>query len=131
MQRSGPRKAVKKGNLMKVISISHPPVRSVKGRGLACCKLSKPERALLGVDIIEGTHKQIAATVGVSLGYLNAALRLTSVEREAVRHGLRPLIEPRIPTAQPTARERLAEIVAEIGVDNILTLLAGNERAAA
>jgi hypothetical protein len=113
-------------------------VRSVKARGLACRKLSKPARALLGVDIIEGTtsitdlsHKQIAATVGGSLGYLNAALRLTSVEREAVRHGLRPLIEPRIPTAQPTARERLAEIVDEIGVDATLAMLAGDERAAA
>jgi hypothetical protein len=87
---------------MKVVSISHPPVRSVKGRGLACRKLSKPARALLGVDIIEGTtnitdlsHRQVAATVGVSIAYLSAALRLAPAEREAVRRGLRPLVEPR------------------------------------
>jgi hypothetical protein len=127
---------------MKIVRISHPPVRSVKGRGLACRKLSKPGRALLGVDIIEGTtsitdlsHKQIAATVGVSLGYLNAALRLTAAEREAVRRGLRPLVEPRAPAAQPAAqpaaRERLAAIVDEIGVDATMALLAGNERVAA
>jgi hypothetical protein len=120
------------------VTFSHPPVRSVKGRGLACRKLSKPARALLGVDVIEGTttitdlsHKQIAATVGVSVGYLNAALRLTPAEREAVRRGLRPLVEPRVPAAQPAARERLAAIVDEIGVDATLALLAGNERAAA
>jgi hypothetical protein len=123
---------------MKIVSISHPPVRSVKGRGLACRKLSKPARALLGVDIIEGTtaitdlsHKQIAATVGVSVSYLNAAQRLTPAEREAVRRGLRPLVEPRVSAAQLSAHERLAAIVDEISIDAALGLLAVNDKVAA
>lgn len=123
---------------MKIVNLLHSVARSVKGRGLACRKLSKPARALLGVDIVEGTttitdlsHKQVAAIVGVSIGYLNAAQRLTPAEREAVRRGLRPLVEPRVPATLPAARERLAAIVNEIGVDATMALLTSNERAAA
>ena len=115
---------------MQVVHIQHH-ARSVKGRGLACRKLGKPARALLGVDIVEGTtvltdlsRRQIAAAVGISTGYLNAALRLSSSEREAVRRGLRPLVEARASTKRLLpARDRLAAIVNEIGVDETMSLL--------
>jgi hypothetical protein len=65
--------------------------------------LSKTERALIGADILAGrcslepTAKLIAAGVGCSVGYLMAARNLTEAEREAVEHGLRPLIQPKKP----------------------------------
>jgi hypothetical protein len=105
----------------------------IDAHALPHLKLSKTERALLGADILDGitllqnlTTTQVAAAVGVSPSYVQAARRLAPLERAAVEHGQRPLIQPRATrTADPV--ERLAEIIAEIGVDQTLDLLAVSE----
>jgi hypothetical protein len=98
-------------------------------------KLGKAQRAVLGAEIKEGavvltdmSARQIAAVVGVSVGYIAAALKTSPSQREAVRRGLRPLIEPHAP-ASP--QERLNKIVDEIGVDGVLSMLAASEKTAA
>ena len=48
---------------MKVVPISHPRVRAVKGRGLPRRKLSKPARALLGVDILQAQAKKLGLRI--------------------------------------------------------------------
>jgi hypothetical protein len=109
-------------------------IKTVRGRGLAIRKLGKAQRAVLGAEILEGTvtltdlsAKQVAAAVGVSTTYLNAALRASTLHREAVQRGLRPLAESHV---KASAERRLAKIVAEIGVDRVLTTLAAQERGA-
>jgi hypothetical protein len=105
----------------------------IDAHALPHLKLSKTERALLGADILDGitllqnlTTTQVAAAVGVSPSYVQAARRLAPLARAAVEHGQRPLVQPRATrTADPV--ERLAEIVAEIGVDQTLDLLAVSE----
>jgi len=122
------------------VPISHESIapiqpKLIRGRGLPCRKLSKAARALLAAEIKEGaimltdmSVRQIAATVGVSVGYVNAALKASPLHREAVRRGLRPLVEPR---AKAGPQERLAKIVDEIGVESVLSLLAAEEKTAA
>jgi hypothetical protein len=73
--------------------------------------LPKVERALVGADILarrcslEPTAKLIAAAVGCSVGYLQAAAKLTDAERQAVEHGLRPLIQAKKPTPATVSAE--------------------------
>jgi hypothetical protein len=120
--------------VMTVVQLPHPavPGKTIRGRGLAARKLGKTARALLIADIVEGTVvlsdlsvKQLAGAVGVSVGYASAAIHLTPAEREAVRRGLRPLVQPHAP-ASP--QERLEKIVGEIGLDRTIDLLARTER---
>jgi hypothetical protein len=109
----------------------------IKGRGLACRKLSKTGKALLGAELKKGAValtdlgvKQIASLVGVSPSYVHRALRLTPAQKEDVRRGLRPLVQPHAPTVMPPkqdVRERLDQIVSEIGLNNTLELLAASE----
>jgi hypothetical protein len=98
-------------------------------------KLGKAQRALLGAEAKEGfltltdmSVRQLASVFGVSPGYIAAALKASPLHREAVRRGLRSLVEPHPKTG---AQERLGKIVEEIGVDGVLSLLAVNEQAAA
>jgi hypothetical protein len=125
---------------MKVVAISQPAAcasspKLIRGRGLPARKLSKPSRALLGAEIKEGaimltdmSVRQIAAVLGVSPGYINAALTASPLHREAVRRGLRPLVDPH---AKASPEKRLAKIIGEIGADAVLSLLASEEKTAA
>jgi hypothetical protein len=116
-------------------------------------KLTKAARAVLGAEIIAGEHdlrpttKLVANAVGCSVGYLQAAKKLTPAERQAVRRGERPLILPHTPAtpvkplvmppvapATPPvlpvtadARHQLDRLVKEIGFDAVLNLLAMTE----
>jgi hypothetical protein len=123
--------------MMTVLQLPHParPGKSIRGRGLGVRKLSKAGRALLAADIAEGATtlsdlsiRQIAAVVGVSVAYVHRALRASPLEREAVRRGLRPLVQPHAPA---TPAERLTKIVHEIGHAQVASLLTQVERKAA
>jgi hypothetical protein len=123
--------------MMTVIQLPQPaaPGKAIRGRGLAARKLNKTSRALLVADIAEGSVvladmsvRQLASAVGVSIAYAHAALRLAPIDREAVRRGLRPLVQPHAPAGP---QERLAKIVDEIGLDKTLDLLAGTDKRAA
>jgi hypothetical protein len=98
-------------------------------------RLSKSQRAVLAADVLEGrlslrpTATAIAKVMGVSVPYITAASKLSTMERYKVRWGLRTLREVISPT--PSPEERLAKIVDEIGVDAALELLARSETAAA
>jgi hypothetical protein len=114
--------------------ITSKTTTAVRGRGLAFRKLSKGARALLAAEIHEGTVvlsdlsvKQLAAIVGCSSAYVHAALRASPLEREAVRRGLRPLVQAHAPTGP---QERLSKIVDEIGLDRTINLLASFEAVA-
>jgi hypothetical protein len=121
---------------MTVIPISQPAAplatpKVVRGRGLPARRLSKVQLAVLAAETKEGaailndwSNGQLSAVFGVSVTYIAAALKASPVQREAVRRGLRPLIEPHAP-ASP--QERLGKIVAEIGVDGVLNLLGAFE----
>jgi hypothetical protein len=123
--------------MMTVIQMPQPAPagKTIRGRGLALRKLGKAQRALLAADIARGevmltdlSIRQIAAAVGVSVAYAHAALRLSALEREGVRRGLRPLVQQHAPAGP---RERLAKLVDEIGIDAALDLLAQTQAAAA
>jgi|SRR5262245_2236915 len=112
--------------------------------------LSKTRRALLGSAVLKGeydlkpTAKDVARMVGCSVGYLNAAAKLSPAEQQRVVAGLRPLIEPKVksspmPVSPPVpivppitlGTERLlAAIVDKLGIAGVRDLLAGLERAA-
>src|SRR5215472_11195086 len=106
--------------------------------------LSKTRRALLGSAVLKGeydlkpTAKDVARMVGCSVGYLNAAAKLSPAEQQRVVAGLRPLIEPKVksppmPVVPPITlgTERLlAAIVDKLGIAGVRDLLAGLERAA-
>jgi hypothetical protein len=77
---------------------------TLTGAGLAQRRrrMSPAERAVLAADIVDGrvvlqglTVKSIAALVGVNVGYVDHALKLTPAQRQQVRDGDRPLIWPR------------------------------------
>jgi hypothetical protein len=92
-------------------------------------RLSKAARAVLGAEILAGeydlqpTDKLVAAAVGCSVAYLQAAKKLTPSQRQDVRKGLRPLIVPRIPAVPPSARQRMAALVDELGFMTVESLL--------
>jgi|SRR5262245_10194735 len=82
--------------------------RAITGAGLAQLRrrMTAAERACLGADIVDGrivlvalTTKAVAALVGVSVGYVDHALRLTPQQRAEVCDGDRPLVSPRPPCA--------------------------------
>lgn len=78
---------------------------AVSVQGLHSTKLTKAQRAVLGAKALRGevelkpTAKLIAAAVGCSVTYVQAAKKLPSEEQEAVNAGHRPLIEPKAKTA--------------------------------
>jgi len=111
--------------------------RAITGAGLAQLRrrMSAAERACLGADIIDGrvilqglTAKAVAALVGVSVGYVDRALRLTPEQREQVRHGDRPLAAPRPPCAD---FEALVDAIRRAGLDRTLKAAVEAERATA
>jgi len=100
--------------------------RAITGAGLAQLRrrMSAAERACLAADIIDGrvilqglTAKAVAALVGVNLGYVDHALRLTPEQREQVRRGDRPLVSPRPPCADFDA---LVDAIRRAGLDRTL-----------
>jgi hypothetical protein len=117
---------------MTVVSISQPATplatpKVARGRGLPARKLSKVQLAVLAAETKEAaailndwSNGQLSAVFGVSVTYIAAALKASPAQREAVRRGLRPLVEPHAPAS---ARERLGKLVAEIGFDGVLNLL--------
>jgi len=80
--------------------------RAISGASLAQLRrrMSAAERAVLAADIVNGrvvlqglAVKAIAALVGVNVGYVDRALRLTPAQRQEVYNGDRPLVPPRAP----------------------------------
>jgi hypothetical protein len=53
-----------------------------------------PEIVEGAVLLIDPSKKQVAAMLGISTTYLDAALKIGTHRRTAVRGGLLPLIEP-------------------------------------
>jgi len=100
--------------------------RAITGASLAQRRrrMSAAERACLAADIVDGrivlqglTVKAIAALVGVSIGPVNHALRLTPEQREQVRRGDRPLVLPRPPRAD---FEALLQAIRRAGLNRTL-----------
>src|SRR5262245_2378698 len=109
--------------------------RAISGASLAQLRrhMRAAERACLAADIVDGrvalqglTTKAIAALVGVSVGYVDRALRLTPEQRVEVSRGARPL-----PPAQKHTNDRsinwnavdddvLVEAIRRIGIDRAL-----------
>ena len=109
---------------------------AITGASLAQLRrhMSAPARAVLAADIVDGriilqglTAKSIAALVGVSVGCVDRALRLTPDQREQVRRGDRPLVVPR--TRKPARSfdwgavddEVIVEAIRRIGIDRALS----------
>lgn len=117
--------------------------RAISGAGLAQLRrrMTPAERACLAADIVDGrvilqglTTKAVAALVGVSVGYVDHALRLTPEQREQVRHGDRPLVSPR--TYPPSdggcmSDDMLVEVVRRVGIDRALHAMVVAEDTAA
>jgi len=97
--------------------------------------MSAAERAVLAADIVDGrivlqdlTTKAVAALVGVNLGYVDHALRLTPEQREQVKRGDRPLVRPRPRPSKRAAPidweaigdEMLAAAIRQVGIDRAL-----------
>jgi len=109
--------------------------RAITGAGLAQLRrrMSAAERACLAADIVDGrvvlqglTVKAVAALVGVNVGYVDRALRLTPQQRAEVCDGDRPLVSPR-PSADAPAFDwakiddaTLVEAVRRIGLERTL-----------
>jgi hypothetical protein len=119
--------------------------RAISGAGLAQLRrrMSAAERACLAADIVDGrvvlqglTVKAIAALVGVNVGYVDRALRLTPEQRAEVCRGDRPLVLPRTPA--PASHidwnaindDDLVEAVRRIGIDRALAAAVEVERGA-
>jgi hypothetical protein len=86
-------------------------------RSLIHKKLTKPQRALIGVAIIEGhvrpydlPQRIVAELVGCSVAYLGAAQRLPAA-RQAVHQGLRPLISPTRQLPRPAVPSSVRQLV--------------------
>jgi len=117
--------------------------RAISGASLAQLRrrMSAPERACLAADIVDGrvilqglTVKAIAALVGVNMGYVDRALRLTPEQREQVRRGDRPLVAPQpyAPTdAGCMSDDMLVEVVRRVGIDRALHAMVVAEDTAA
>jgi hypothetical protein len=112
-----------------------PAIKVVDAHGLQNKKRSKASAACDAADLVDGLAKlqnptiRIAALAyGVSQSYVAAALRLSPLQRSAVRNGWQPLLPHFMPGPKPDPKKKLAEVVAEIGVDRTLTLLAANEK---
>ena len=104
-------------------------------------RMSAAERACLAADIIDArivlqglTVKAIAALVGVNVGYVDRALRLTPEQREQVSRGDRPLVSP--PTPKPVSPidweavgdDMLVDALRHIGLDRTLRAAVEVER---
>jgi len=120
--------------------------RAITGASLAQLRrrMSAAERACLAADIVDGrialqglTVKSIASLVGVNLGYVDRALRLTPEQRAEVRRGARPL-----PPAQKHTNDRpinwnavdeemLVEAIRRIGIDRALNAVIVADEASA
>jgi len=109
--------------------------RAITGASLAQRRrrMSAAERACLAADIVDGrivlqglTVKAIAALVGVNVGYVDRALRLTPEQRAEVCRGDRPLAAPRPPCAD---FEALVEAIRRAGLDRTLEAAVEAERA--
>jgi hypothetical protein len=121
-----------------------PDVQAIKlpaldTRGMLHRKASQAMKACDAADILDGfatlqnpTLRVVAIALGVSIGSVVLARRLTLSQRQAVRNGWRPLRwQPRVSDlpAPPTAQERFAGIVSELGgVAGALNELAAIER---
>ena len=110
-----------------------PP--AIDAHSLPLCKLSMAARACLAADILDGrltlqglTIKLVAAAVGVSVGYVTTALRVSPEQRELVRQDRRPLVLPRRPVALPSPQKRFADLVEKIGITQALNLLLESEK---
>jgi hypothetical protein len=118
--------------------------RLVSGVSLAQYRrrMSVPERAVLGAEILRGdvklvclTARSIAALVGVSVASLGAAWRATPEQRQQIKNGKRPLVpsHPRtspVPAAVDWAAVDdvvLADIVRAVGINRTLDAAAAAE----
>jgi hypothetical protein len=119
----------------------HVPHRPVNGgtrrlRGASLAQIARRkcpiERAILGAELVEGrvvleppTARAACTLVGVSYGYVLAALKLSPEQRNAVLAGERPLIEERshsLPAYWANADTgQIVEAIRLIGVDRALT----------
>jgi hypothetical protein len=86
------------------------PTKWFTGRNVAHARRSKTKRAFLALDIARGdvvvvrpTMTQAARLVGVNLGYVHKAARMTAAERYAVQHGCRKIYQK--PLALPAPME--------------------------
>ena len=119
----------------KMLLYSNGSRRAISGASLAQIRrrLSAAERAVLAADIVDGrtvlqglTVKAIAALVGVNVGYVDCALRLTPQQRAEVCRGDRPLVPPRTRKPAPPVDwnaigdAMLVEAIRRIGVDRAL-----------
>jgi len=120
--------------------------RAITGASLAQLRrrMSAAERACLAADIVDGrvvlqglTVKAIAALVGVNVGYVDRALRLTPEQRAEVCRGDRPLVTPRPPADAPAfdwnavGDEMLVEAIRRIGIDRALNAVIVADEASA
>src|SRR5262249_16382766 len=107
-------------------------------------RMSAAERACLAADIVDGrvvlqglTVKAIAALVGVNVGYVDRALRLTPEQRAEVCRGDRPLLAPRPHADAPAFNwnavgdEMLVEAIRRIGIDRALNAVIVADEASA
>jgi hypothetical protein len=109
-----------------------PAVRVVDAHSLAHRKARKAVGACDAADLVDAltrlqnpTVKVAATACGVTQSYVVAALRLSPVQRDAVRRGQRPLISPSVKAlpAPVSVEARLADIVHDVGLTTTCTAL--------
>jgi len=102
-----------------------PAVRVVDAHSLAHRKTPKAVAACDAADLVDGlvrlqnpTIRVAAVVCGVSQSSVVAALRLSPVQRAAVRRDERPLVLPPLKAlpAPMSVEERLADIVSDVGM---------------
>src|SRR5215472_8492734 len=111
-------------------SLATVPRPSVDPHSLTHRRLPKQVRAVLAAEILDGhiplmnpTAGMVAQATGVSSSYINAARRLSPEQRQAVVHGMRPLVM-RGKGPALSVEQRLGAIVAELGgVSNVVGVL--------
>ena len=121
--------------------VNLPAVRVVDAHSLAHRKIDKAVAACNAADLVDGltqllnpTIKVAAVACDVSQSYVVAALRLSPVQRDAVRRRERSLASPPVKAlpAPVNAKAKLVEVMTELGgVDATIEMLVTLERATA
>jgi len=121
-------------NFLDSIQAAVHPTRIIKGKGLAHRGMRPGARAILAVEIMEGTVRlddlsvqQLSRLLGVGTTSIKNARRLTQSERAAVKDGRARITDFAPPRTLPDPKKQIASVVKQIGVDSALELLAAAE----
>jgi hypothetical protein len=104
---------------------SHVAAKAIEGRKLSRKPISPSHRALLAVDLMNGTVQvsrltgpQARALTGASVGYVGTASRLNPEEREQVERG--KLTLSAFHNNKTVSDARIDRFIAKAGAENVM-----------